>query len=713
MVLAGTLVVGPDVDATAGERFAHGALAVARNGDGRLEAFASDSNDQMWHRQQVSADSPEWSEWKPFGGVLRSVAAEANEDGRLELWGVNSSGEIFHRWKTTANSDIWSAWEKVPASPLKSVAVGRNGDGRLEVFATNAASETFAMSQVSKNTNVWSGWKPFGGALRSLSVERQADGRLELWGIDNSGKAFHRWKTKANTDNWSAWEQMPASPLTSVAVGRNADGRMETFVTRDDDSLFRTWQTSADTNRWSEWQSAFGRMRSVAVEGNKNGTMTLLGVDKDGALYQDVQNRPSVDDWSGWQKLPGALNARTTIKITSDDQVDAFLDAIKVQDAEVRISAGVNLNLSGLQDILIAPGVQIIGERTKEFPRGPRIYTTTFPEVFLKIGRDYEGYHLTADNVRISGIRIDGGLGTRQAEEEEPHSIGVQLASSRGVKIDHSEFYGWSNMGIQVRDEQNRLDIARRQELPHITDNYFHHNQHQTGDVFGGGHGGGYGVEVTYGGTALIERNTFDHNRHAVAGDGRAGSGFLFYRNIVEAGGGWNTDVYHTHQIDMHGRDNCGIFGSYNCGLAGEYMDVAYNWIRYTAGTGVKLRGTPTIDMTVHHNLFAHKNKWTDAIFRDGAFDQTEKGLKESDNRFGVTDEPMMTSVCDFNGDGTKDHFRANGVTWWWWDSEGIQHYLNQSTLKYKDITEYRDYNGDGRCDVIAGSKIFITPADD
>ena len=48
----------------------------------------------------------------------------------------------------------------------------------------------------------------------------------------------------------------------------------------------------------------------------------------------------------------------------------------------------------------------------------------------------------------------------------------------------------------------------------------------------------GYGVSVTHGAYALIERNVFDYNRHAIIGGGETGTGYLAYRNLVLEHGG-------------------------------------------------------------------------------------------------------------------------------------------------------------------------------
>jgi AAA ATPase domain len=55
--------------------------------------------------------------------------------------------------------------------------------------------------------------------------------------------------------------------------------------------------------------------------------------------------------------------------------------------------------------------------------------------------------------------------------------------------------------------------------------------------LFGERHGAGYGVELGYGGYALIEKNDFAANRHSISGDGRPGTGYLAYRNLFESPG--------------------------------------------------------------------------------------------------------------------------------------------------------------------------------
>ncbi|MGW3631181.1 tectonin domain-containing protein [Streptomyces sp. NPDC005122] len=404
-----------------------------------------------------------------------------------------------------------------------------------------------------------------------------------------------------------------------------------------------------------------------------------------------------------------AANSQT-FSITSDDQQNQFVQAVGTPNATVVIAGAVNLNLSGLSAIPVAPGVRIIGDRTV-VAKGPRIFTTTFPRTLLTIGDSNGG---TADNVRISGIRFDGGepmdpgasVGTTDAN-------GIDIWSSQNVEIDHDEFARWRGAAINVQDPGNRINRANADTV-WVHDNYIHDNQHPTmdgiEDAFGSHHGAGYGVALNNGAYALIEKNEFQANRHSVTGDGRPGTGYLVYRNLMESPGlgfsllGWD---HYEHLIDMHGRGDC---SNYQCGPAGEYADIAYNSFPSTSSTEIKLRGTPSDGFNVENNVFAHTVRWS-TTFTNGALDQTETGLHDNGgNILGANRDNQRT--CDFDGDGVADPFMTTGLTWWYATSAGDQHwvYLNQSNERIADL-RFRDVNGDGLCDAtsVNTGKVYYT----
>jgi hypothetical protein len=421
------------------------------------------------------------------------------------------------------------------------------------------------------------------------------------------------------------------------------------------------------------------------------------------------------------------VNGRPTVEITQPGQNALFAQAVGVPNAVVRVAGYLDLDLSYMAHIHVAPGVEIIGERAS-YPKGPRLFTRTYPRSLLDIGSRDE----PSDNVRITGIRFDGG------ESSDPcDSAGVEDAdaisvlSSQNVRIDHNELYRWRGAGVTVYDpaqdrtanppQPGRINKENAGTV-RVDDNFIHDNQHPGycgPNPFGSGHGGGYGVSVNQGGFALIERNVFDQNRHAITGHGSDGDGYLLERNLFLRPGVDSVKVWITnynHQIDMHGLNTCGSGEHWNCGPAGEYMEVAWNTVVFPTSDAIQLRGTPTDKrgMSVYGNVFAQR--------RDSALTQTETGLHDNGgNLFGISNPqtlaflfpPDSAGTCDFDGDAVNDTFWATGATWWYHSSlVGHDVYLNLSSHGTLGAHSLTDVDGDGRCDVTTDQGTFRTPSD-
>ena len=170
-----------------------------------------------------------------------------------------------------------------------------------------------------------------------------------------------------------------------------------------------------------------------------------------------------------------------------------------------------------------------------------------------------------------------------------------------------------------MHDHRNRIDRSNGKVAVRIHDNDIHHNQRI---------GEGYGVEVSDGAYARVEKNSFDDNRHAIAVRRRVWDRVLLLsqlrghrRTVTTRCSAVSTP--RPHQVDMHGQDDCWCADGY-CGTAGEYMDIRYNSITYTAGTAIKLRGTPAMRMDVTRNVFAHSDVWGNWVVDYGAMEQTD-----------------------------------------------------------------------------------------
>ncbi len=316
-------------------------LTIARNGDGRLEAFTM-AGDQLWHRWQVRRNGT-WSDWSaigdPIGGVQQIVSAK-NRDGRLEVFARRQSGELVHVWQDKNGPGGWSAWSQLtdagatdlavkenrdgrievawvgpggsvahmwqkfgfgggiswegpagfdhaPSGAVRDIEIARNKDGHLEVFATLASG---AMEHAWYNRG-WSQWVGFSNDGGQTVAEYDHDGKLEVFKLVG-GHVFHRWQSKNSGGDWSDWEKMPGSPgdVTKIAVARNEDrglfdkAYLELFAIRRDGGgvLFHTWRTG----------------RELGIPGNGGGSGSCTGLQDDASCPVGTSGDASTGDWS-------------------------------------------------------------------------------------------------------------------------------------------------------------------------------------------------------------------------------------------------------------------------------------------------------------------------------------------------------------------------------------------------------------------------------
>jgi hypothetical protein len=227
------------LDAPAGDPIIEDGLEVARNGDGRLEVFASAG--EVWHRGQKTPGG-DWSDWSSLGapphGLSPNIAplVARNKDGRLEVF-MNLFDGVWHRWQQTPGGD-WSDWTPLgrpdPEDRVASIAVAPNADGRLLLVANPAGTGLVPTTpttttpppasshslwqrtqQFPGDSNIdWRSWSPLVstpgiGALRLASDPIQ---RLHLFGALASGAgAFLASQTAVNGSHWasSTWPPPP------------------------------------------------------------------------------------------------------------------------------------------------------------------------------------------------------------------------------------------------------------------------------------------------------------------------------------------------------------------------------------------------------------------------------------------------------------------------------------------------------------------------
>ncbi|MGA9525059.1 MAG: FG-GAP-like repeat-containing protein, partial [Myxococcaceae bacterium] len=319
---------------------------------------------------------------------------------------------------------------------------------------------------------------------------------------------------------------------------------------------------------------------------------------------------------------------------------------------------------------------------------GPRLFTRGRPKPLFDI--KCNGKDIFGENVKMNGFRLQGPHWDT-AEGQDNLERGIMINSCQGVEISNLEISGWSGQAIYVADDFNLLSEP---EQVTIQGNFIHHNQHAGGN--------GYGVDVSEGAYATIERNVFDFNRHAIAASGKEGTGYRARENLVLKGGGLHDKWYntYTHQFDVHGDENWGPDvwpneHTWNGGNAGDRFWITDNAFQYRNDRAIKIRGEPRKFVQIARNFFAHGSVDDAVETKGGPRAQILTNTASADG-FG------QYGVCDFDGDGKDDLFLPTGATWWY-SSGGKMHwsFLNAQPDRLHQLG-LGDFNGDGRCDVFA-----------
>jgi hypothetical protein len=336
---------------------------------------------------------------------------------------------------------------------------------------------------------------------------------------------------------------------------------------------------------------------------------------------------------------------------------------------------------------------------------------------------------------RVTGLRLHGYSFGRGGDED--YTIGDKYGTTDGLEvsqpdvlIDNNDIGGWPGAGVNVHDvpyanwpppggavnepnpprhsPEDALITSLAQRV-HITNNFIHNNV---------GCSDGYGVVVGGDGAfALIDRNVFDYDKHDVAGDGSAGTGYIASSNLIltdavqcRGDSGKGSVTYGGH-FDMHGTAG-GAGSGHVGGTGGTYIEIRDNAIRgdqrfhihlghaFDHRAAFDIRGTPTDKAIFVGNVTEASDG--DAVTVSGP-DQDELEshgkLIISGNHYGVNTSGDLT-VGDFDGDGCSDAFLPTGAVWEYSPcGRGAWRYLNTSRYRLGQLL-FGDFNGDGKTDV-------------
>lgn len=371
-----------------------------------------------------------------------------------------------------------------------------------------------------------------------------------------------------------------------------------------------------------------------------------------GGVYEDPPEPPTIVTVHSAQELSSALGVaqpNTVIEIPEGVSIDL-----------TNVTCGVKPppgapDTAECHQMFIPTGVTLRGTRGR-LNEGALIFTTRM--------RDHRFFDVAGDFVTIEGLRFRGP--SRDKDEGQPEVMGVVIPAQFTATIKNNEFSDFTSSAVHIRGSDNLFECQPHQpgrsNRQFILNNYMHHNQRRQR---------GYGVDIHDGAFSFIAGNTFDANRHSIAADGNATTGYRAFDNLVLSGGGEYCDYavacWYEHLFDMHGTAGA---PHYDGGIAGDFVDIGWNTFRGAQSYGVwplekvraayNVRGTPCDYHTFHNNVLLHGSM--DAALRNSS---TLNNVHQHSNQLGI-DWSKRVLVGDLDADGHDDLFVGTGAAWYY-----------------------------------------------
>ena len=266
---------------------------------------------------------------------------------------------------------------------------------------------------------------------------------------------------------------------------------------------------------------------------------------------------------------------------------DGLLAALASANADttVFVDGDAVIDLTGMLEIPLNPGVTLASSRGSGGSLGALLYTTEMAAKPL--------FAVLGTGVRVTGLRLRGpdtNIAPADCGGHDTRAIGVEDYNTLRnwvVRIDNNELWGWPGAAVEDRN-------VRGLRVDH---NHIHHNRRQVRKTGCKSYGLGYGVVVSLG-QALIDGNIFDHNRHDIASDGSPGSEYEARYNLVLNGP-------LQHSFDVHG----GADRKDGTDIAGTLFRVHHNTFLQDSKPAFRIRGIPQTGAYVWQNEFRHTSE--------------------------------------------------------------------------------------------------------
>lgn len=310
-------------------------------------------------------------------------------------------------------------------------------------------------------------------------------------------------------------------------------------------------------------------------------TLTIDGDEVDPATLPAIETDTPADCLGGggcYRRRIRAADADIVVESPATlEDLQSTLEDASSGDV-VFVASAVEIDLGYFPDspsIEVPAGVTLAGDRGVDGSEGALLHGDKKP------GSDWQGSDTirVRDDARITGLRLEGPTPDRDMNwlgDDHDYTDGIDVGDASGVEIDNNELSGWPYAAVSGGNPV------------HVHHNVIHDNDQR---------GLGYGVSGSHW-DSTIEYNRFERNRHAVAGSGAAGEGYIVRHNVFGAEGIGGAG----HKIDMHEDPD-------SAGDAGTRLEVYNNTVEFADAQAVYLRATPRESAEIYDNWFHNETQ--------------------------------------------------------------------------------------------------------
>ena len=350
-----------------------GKPAAILDSTGRLNVFIRNSDNSIWHTEQVSPGSNDWTSFDSIGGVAAGdPAVGENADGRLEIFVAGTDGGLWHNVETAPGAG-WTGWQSLGAALLGTPVVIQNAAGELEVFIRCTDSSVWTISQTAPSSFHWSAWSSFGGYIladpaaaidsadlhlryrgfqqrsqekqnvagRAVITEQERGfGKVEIFAQGGDGGLWRITEVSPGVPDPNGWTSVGGSFIGSPVVETDRAGNLDVFVRGSDNALWHILQ-DASTHTWGPWTSlggSSGTSQPAAAE-DASGALELFAQDFSGALSRNHQVTPG-GPWAVWLNLGAYLEPGITTARDADGRIEIFGRALDTNSSSDSSTAG-------------------------------------------------------------------------------------------------------------------------------------------------------------------------------------------------------------------------------------------------------------------------------------------------------------------------------------------------------------------------------------